>query len=215
MQAIAPKDYNNRHIPIALKGIPFFNATEKEGPEQFQALIDMAEVFEFAPGDTVIQQGAQDRALYFLLRGELAVYSSGDNQGWHQVNTITPGEIFGALAMIRHSTRTATVAVPSDGKAAMILALDVSLFEHRPGYSRIDIITKITFYRMVSHSIRWKLEQYRREKPFGSLFGKLRDIKVYIGPKDGSKELEALILQAKQLADLLIEWNELMVETGE
>jgi voltage-gated potassium channel len=82
-------------------GVPFFS--------HLPALViaDLAaklEPFVLSKGDTVIEQGEQADAMYFLVEGEVDVKIDDD-----RIQRLHVGDFFGEIALIRQVPRTATV----------------------------------------------------------------------------------------------------------
>jgi voltage-gated potassium channel len=60
----------------------------------------------FTPGDVVIQAGEPGRHIFFISRGEVEVIAP---DGFTVLRTLSEGEFFGELALLREEPRTATV----------------------------------------------------------------------------------------------------------
>ncbi len=73
------------------------------------------EIRRFGPGDTIIEQGGAGNEVYTLIDGQAGVFVDSVNVG-----EVLPDEIFGAIAALTHSPRTATVIARSD---CMVLCL--------------------------------------------------------------------------------------------
>ncbi|MGD8175523.1 cyclic nucleotide-binding domain-containing protein [Marinimicrobium sp. ARAG 43.8] len=186
--------------------IPFYKQVQQQDIAQFEWLLSEARVLSYSPGEVVLMRGERDQQLYFLLRGELEVYANAAARG-QPINRITPGEVFGELAMLTGRERTATLIAPENGRQAVVLSADFShfadLFDHYP----VTLASKLTYYRNTVHSLRWKLEVYRAQNPLHSFANRHRQIKLFNGPRDTEEELLALHAQAEALARLLLEWN--------
>lgn len=207
MEQIDRKEYPLERIQRLLSGIPFFNEVLRDSEQQFHALLNLAEIMEAAPGEVVIREGDSDPCLYFLLKGQLAVMAS--NGGNSQVlNYISPGEVFGALAMILGTPRTATIKVDESAREAIVARLNYSNFSNLEDVSLLTLGTKLGFYRMLVHNIRWTLEVNRMQNPQHELVGAMRKVPIYSGPKGGAEELASLHEQAHKLADILCRWND-------
>lgn len=209
MKQVNRSDYPAERIQRLFSGIPFFNEVLRADPAQFEQLMDLCELLEAEAGDTVIRQGDTDSCLYFLLRGQLAVMA-GNGAGEDQpLNYISPGEVFGTLAMIRGTPRTATIRVDDNAREAVLAKLDYQHFNDIRDFSVLTLDSKLGFYRMVVHNIRWTLEMNKMQDPSNPLVSALRKVPLYTGPKGGEEELQALNEQANGLADLLCQWNEM------
>jgi CRP-like cAMP-binding protein len=63
----------------------------------------------FLPEQSIILQGNDANELYFLFQGECEVLVNDENSEKHRVNILTPGAMFGEIALISNCKRTATV----------------------------------------------------------------------------------------------------------
>jgi len=189
-----------------LLNIPFYRTVKQQSDTQFEHLLRHAHIAEFEPGEWVLRRGEKDQWLYFLLRGGLEVYP--DEQGLGQaINRITPGEVFGDLAMLVGRERTASLRASSEFRQCTVFCADFSAFSDLGTRGSITLATKLAFYRNSVHNLRWKLEVYRNEHPEHRFANRHRKVKLYTGARDTRQELEALHAQAQALARLLMEWN--------
>ncbi len=187
--------------------IPFYKDVKESEAWQYDVLLHHSRIVTFEPGEVVISRGDVDTWMYYVLKGQLTVYPGmPDNRG-EAVNEVTPGELFGDLAMLVDGKRMATIVADEKSKEIQVFGTDFSIFGELPDISVLSLKTKLLFYRRMVHSIRWKLEQYKMQHPTHRLVENLRKIKLYLGPKDGMEELEAHHQQAKELVDILTEWN--------
>jgi CRP-like cAMP-binding protein len=207
MEQINRDEYPLDRIQRLLSGIPFFNEILRADPAQFERLLNMSEVLQASAGDVVIRQGDSDTFLYFLLKGQLAVVA-GNNGSESVINYISPGEVFGALAMIRETPRTATIKVDEAAREAILVRLDYAHFKDIHDEANFNLGTRLAFYRMLVHNIRWTLEVNKMQHPDHPLVASLRTVPIYTGEKNTVTELEALHDQAYRLSDILCEWNE-------
>ncbi|MGH1370542.1 MAG: cyclic nucleotide-binding domain-containing protein [Cellvibrionaceae bacterium] len=198
-------DYPRDVIEKLTNVIPFFKQVRQQDPWQYELLLQYSKVVSFGPGDVVVQQGEQDSWLYFLLKGQLEVLADGRD---HAVNTVTPGEVFGDLAMLMKQERSATVVADENCREILVFAVDFSLFGELEDLHCINLATKLAYYRNLTHSLRWKLEVYRNQHPSHELANNHRSIKLFSGKKDSKDELRALEQQGCELGALLILWNQ-------
>lgn len=197
-------EYPREVIEKLTNVIPFFKQVRQQDPWQYELLLQHSKVVSYDPGEIVVQQGEEDTWLYFLLKGQLEVLAGGHDSA---VNTITPGEVFGDLAMLMKQERSATVMADGNCREVLVFAVDFSLFGELEDLHRINLATKLAYYRNLTHSLRWKLEVYRNQHPTHELANNHRSIKLFNGAKDSKDELRALELQGCELGRLLILWN--------
>lgn len=194
-------------IDSLLRGIPFYKEIQQQDSAQFEKILRYSKLVELQPGDVIMRSGDRGSWLYFLLKGRLVVHPEQEEEN-APLNHIMPGELFGDLAMLSNCERRATVSADENCKKSVLFATNFASFGDPLDFSVINLQTKLVLYRMMVHSIRWKLEVNKMDNPKHALIDEMRSVGIYIGEKGGEQELEALYSQACQLADLLIRWNE-------
>ncbi|MDO3382782.1 cyclic nucleotide-binding domain-containing protein [Gilvimarinus algae] len=199
--------FQRQTIEQLLSAIPFFKAVKQLDPAQFDTLLQYSRIITYRPGEVVLHRGDGDQCLYFLLKGRLAVYPSEALTG-EPVNYVTPGEVFGDLARLMHSPRSATIVADTSSREIMVFSADFSAFGELESTHPISLPTKLLYYRNTVHNLRWKLEVYRSLHPKDELANRHRAVKLYLGPKDTLEELRSLHEQARTLASLLVAWND-------
>lgn len=192
-------------IDSLLGSVALYKQAYQLDPLQFDVLLRHSQLIEARPGEVVIEAGQIDTWLYFLLRGQLVVYA-GD-PAVRRVNVITPGEIFGDMAILMDLPRSATVIADVKTRTSVVVRTDFSIFGEPGDLGGIKLPLKLLFYRTMIHNLRWKLEVYRSQFPSHSFATDHRKIRLYTGPRDTLEELISLDNQARQLAGLLISWN--------
>lgn len=190
-----------------LASIPFYRDVSKSEPWQYDILLRHSRILDLEPGEVVMKKGDIDTWMYFVLKGKLAVYADEVSGSTHPVNYITPGELFGDLAILADGKRNATVVADSASKEISLFGTDFSVFGKLEEIGGISLNTKLIFYRSMVHGVRWKLEVYKMQHPNHALVAKGRAIKMYMGAKGVKEELVALHEQASALADVLKQWN--------
>lgn len=185
--------------------IPFFRELRHNSPAQWEALLHTCCAVQLAPAEIIMRRGQTGSWVYFLLKGTLQVYR--DEPTGTPLAEITPGELFGDLALVGDSARKATVAAPRE-RGATVLACDLRTFGALADFSRIGLMTKLGFYRTVLHSIRWRLERYRAAAPTHPLVQELLKAPAFTGERGALAELEYLVAQARLMAQLLERWND-------
>ncbi len=192
-------------IDAILHTLALFKAVYQFDPKQFQVLVNHSQLLDLGPGEAVLEEGQVDTWLYFLLKGGLAVYA-GEPQ-LKRVNAITPGELFGDMAVLLHHFRSATVVADTRHRRSIVLRLDFAIFGELSDFSTVSLPVKLVFYKSMVHNLRWKIEVYRGQYPNHRFFSDHRKIKLYSGLPNGIEELVSLEDQARSLAELLTSWN--------
>jgi hypothetical protein len=195
-------------LEALLSAIPFYKVIKKQNVQQFNVLMSFSRIINFTSGEKIISKGALDTWSYFIVKGQLIVSLPSDNGKGHHVNYITPGEVLGDLSVYLQTPRTADVHVDENCREAILFGTDFGLFGDLTNYNRVSLATKLEYYRHATHSVRWKLEMYRSKYRSHPLAEQHRRVTLYVGVKDGEKELRALFTQVVELSKLLLKWNE-------
>ncbi len=96
-------------------------------PADTRALVvESFEPASFAFGDLIVREGDSADAFYVLVSGKARVVKLGEQGEEIALTSLRPGQSFGEMGLLDHSTRTATVRASSDVEA---LRLDKSVFE--------------------------------------------------------------------------------------
>ncbi len=96
-------------------------------PAQARAIVldsFVPETFSF--GDVIVAEGDPASAFYVLVSGRARIVKKTDTGEEIPLNTLRPGESFGEIGLLEHTTRTATVRASGD---VSTLRLDKSVFE--------------------------------------------------------------------------------------
>lgn len=194
-------------LDVLVAAIPFYRAVRQQDQWQYDLLMSHSRIIEYRPGEVLLEKGQTDSWLYFLLKGQLIVSVGGKPGEDKQVNYITPGEVFGDLAVLLNHQRTATVRADPNSRRVLVFGTDFRVFGQLRDTHQISLATKLLYYRNMVHNLRWKLEVYRFTYPSHAFASEHRKVKLYMGPKDTLEELISLDGQARQLAKLLVDWN--------
>lgn len=207
MKKISITEQNKDDIYRIVKRIPFFSSVFTSSVEQFEKLLSLGEIIEVQANETVIHKGDTDLYLYFLLKGQLTVFSD-ENPHAQQLNSISPGEVFGLLSMLTYTPRSATIKASRDAKSILLFKLNFAYLNDDSSKSELDLNSKLHFYRMAVHNIRWTLEQNKMADPKHPLISQMLKLPIPKAAKNTVAELSELKEQSKRLSDLLLQWNE-------
>ena len=197
-------------LDTLLSAIPFYKAVRKESEEQFAVLMQYSRIVQYDSGEAILSRGDIDTWGYFVVKGQLVV-SLPDKKGQvHHINYITPGEVFGDIAVILKSPRTANVAVDSNCKEAVLFGTDFGVFNDLMDFTQVSLTTKLIYFRHINHSLRWKLDMYRSKYREHPMANQHRQVKPYTATKNDELELKGLYQQASDLAKLFVRWNEII-----
>ena len=194
-----------------LSGVTLFNEIKKQDAAQYELLLDHVTIIQAEPSERIIEKGNTDPFLFFLVKGQLVVLPENDSTMEKAFSNISPGEIFGTWALVLDKPRTACIRADAVVKSTVLIRLNYLLFSNLEDFSVFNLTTKIAFYRMLVHNIRWTLEVNRMENPDHPLVSQLRSMPLFRGEKGSMEELLSLKDQAVILAKLLVRWNNLSV----
>ena len=79
-------------------------------------LLGFTETIRFAAGDTIIEAGESDRALYIVVEGSLEVLVPEDGGRARRGGTIAPRSVVGEVAFLDARPRSATIRALSAGE---------------------------------------------------------------------------------------------------
>jgi len=206
MKVIPMRDYPQDVADNFLSGINFVREMRLNDPAQFALLMDRTQFIELTQEEAIINAGEMDSRYFFLLKGQLSVYADSAHRD-RELNKITPGQSFGALSIICHQPRTATVAVTPGCTGALLIAIDLAGLGELLDFSVFNLTTKLSLYRTVVNNTRWQLEVYRMDFPTHPLTQKSKEVEIFIGKKLTEQELQSLERQIMQLTALISQWN--------
>jgi PPM family protein phosphatase len=95
-----------------LSQMPVFNSL---GERELRRVLQVADEAQFRAGERIISEGEIGDALYIVLTGEVRV-----SRGGSEVKTLTPGEHFGEMALIRSQPRSADVEAIGDSSLLVV-----------------------------------------------------------------------------------------------
>jgi signal transduction histidine kinase len=107
----------SRIIPRAFPGIK---------PDEIEELISNSQVHSYLPGAILCRENAVEDRFYMILDGEAEVTKNINNSESRLLQTLSPGDFFGEMALIHNAPRAATVAAKT---ALTTLELDKSAFD--------------------------------------------------------------------------------------
>ena len=206
MQVKEIAEVHPEELASVLRRIPIYRELREEDPEQFDTLMTFSRLVEVPGGDVIMRRGDRGSWIYFLLTGQLAVYLD-ECGGEEPLNFITPGEMFGDLALFGNLQRNVTVRADESCRAVRVLATDFGCFGRLTDFAAVSLRTKLRFYRLITQGIRWRLELKKAERPVPGLMAHLMQVPIFRGIRGTVDELAFLNDQARLLADLLVAWN--------
>ncbi len=207
MQVSEISELDTTEIDSFLSRIPLYREIRSRDAEQFERLMRFSRRVEMEPGELVMRRADKGSWLYFLLVGQLAVFAGNGEPDEVPLNYISPGEMFGDLALLGSFERRVTVRTDRNVRRAVLLATDFGCFGRLTDFALVSLGTKLAFYRLIAKGIRWRLELKKMEQPDHPLALEMRGVAVFDGPADSEEELQFLHRHACELAGILTGWH--------
>jgi CRP/FNR family cyclic AMP-dependent transcriptional regulator len=87
--------------------------------EELDAIVEFASVYEFNPGESIIEEHEIDQNMYLLVQGTVSVELDNDGKSVY-VASLGPGEIFGEAGLFSNTERTASIIAQDPVKVIQI-----------------------------------------------------------------------------------------------
>lgn len=123
------------------KSMPFLSSF---GETHLKQILTSSKIRIYAEGESIIEEGANDRWVYILMSGEVTV----SRKGGHIAHFSSTGEIFGELALVSDERRSATVVAVH---GATCLAIDAGVISTGQESDRAVFLAII--YRLLSETL--------------------------------------------------------------
>lgn len=108
-------------------------------PAQWEMLAGYLQPIDLAPGQVLIDQGAQDRSLYFLESGALSVHLIGDT-GQMRLAILNPGSVVGEGAFFSRQPRSANVAATGAARVWRMTPIRFSEMSNRQPNLALELV---------------------------------------------------------------------------
>jgi len=108
---------------MSLKSYPFF---EHFNEDEFEELSSLMETHYYDKGDIIIHEGDSNRDIYFMTKGCVSIKTKLKNNRRKRFVTLSPGVVFGEMAFLDGSARSADVYIEED---SVVMALPYDKFE--------------------------------------------------------------------------------------
>src|SRR5262245_12271539 len=107
-------DHDRREVATRLRQVPLFSMLH---PRALRTVAASADQRDVRAGDVLVTEGASDRDLFLILRGEAVAMRGGAT-----VVTLGVGDYFGEFALIAGEPRTATITAATDMRVMVLSA---------------------------------------------------------------------------------------------
>ena len=124
----------------SLRRLRFFDDFEDNEIDEFMTASSM---LSFQAGDTIIKEGDIDNAFYILVVGSVSVSKSGT-----RIMSLGKGDVFGEIAFLTATKRTATVRAESPALALKINAA---------GLDQVSEQVQLRYYRVFCENLIYRL----------------------------------------------------------
>lgn len=196
-----------------IQGLPFFSHLLQRDRRQLEKLLPYLRLFWVKPGEAIMRKGDIDSWVYFVLRGQLLVYADQVSDQAPVLSYLSPGEMFGAMAMLRNCERTATLVADPNCKEAWLFGMDYSPFGELDDCQLVNVDTKLYFYNLTIRLIQKRLESFRIDHPQHPLVQAICELPV-LPQGNGLEQLYALYQHAQEVSALLCRCNLTLDELG-
>ncbi|KEF40876.1 MAG: hypothetical protein ER33_14545 [Cyanobium sp. CACIAM 14] len=102
----------------ALAGVELFADLNRE---QLETLVEGSHLVCYGPGEAVVQEGAEGRSMFHLLRGAVEILKEVEPGRTLPVRELGPGDVFGEMTLFLDAPRSATVRAT---KECLLLEVD-------------------------------------------------------------------------------------------
>lgn len=198
-----------------LAGIPFYTEWLSLERKQYKLLLAHSKLLICDSNEVIINKGDFDSWFYVILKGQVQIFPDESDQANQPVGYLGPGDMFGELALIMDSERTASVIADPNAKEVILLATDFSPFGDWDDFDQIKLETKLPFYRKVVEITQWKVNNFQQQFPELTPSGHLNIMPPFSGEPNSIEELAFLHKQAEVLAQNLCAWNVTLDHSGQ
>ena len=209
MKVATAQDYSIETLFRFASGVTFFKELMHQDPDQYALLQSHLKFLVAEPREEIIQHGMDDKDVYFVLRGQLNIV---DNTGG-LLGHVHPGEPMGIMSVLLNKHRSASVVVDQQPSLLATLPYHHLMYLadddlNRPNESLFTLSTRILFYRLIDHQMRWSLELKRTEHGSFNIEQAIYTLPL-IKTRDGTvNELSQLHQLAVAQARILNDWNQ-------
>lgn len=115
-------------IAQLLKQSPLFAGL---GEVDLSSLSQSTRLETFKTGHMILREGRVGAAFYVILSGEVEVVKNMAGTAPSIINRMSPGEFFGEIGALKHTTRSASVVAVEETTCLVIRRLDLDFYIER------------------------------------------------------------------------------------
>jgi len=121
--------------------------------EQFQTLLPLALIQEYAAGDKIVKEGESGDRFFVLKEGTLDIIKESEDGGSHVLASLgKEGDFFGEMAVIDIQPRSATVIARELSK--VVVFTNVALVELFDSFPEVLSVVALNIARVLSMRLR-------------------------------------------------------------
>ena len=136
----AERQLNRAENRDSLRRLRFFDDFDDAEIDEFMAAANM---LSFHAGDTIIQEGDIDNAFYIVVVGNVSVSKAGTT-----MMALGKGDVFGEIAFLTATRRTATVSASSE---VLVLKINAAAME------QVSERVQLRYYRVFCENLIYRL----------------------------------------------------------
>ncbi len=136
----AERQLNRAENRDSLRRLRFFDEFDDAEIDEFMVAASM---LSFHPGDTIIQEGDIDNAFYIVVVGSVSVSKGGTT-----MMSLGKGDVFGEIAFLTATRRTATVSASSE---VLVLKINAAAME------QVSERVQLRYYRVFCENLIYRL----------------------------------------------------------
>lgn len=164
-------------IPVEkLQSIGLFNRFSNA---EIEELLAVSDELHFSSGETIIEAGLEQRALYILLAGSVEIDLEVPKLGERVLAELTPGSIFGEMSLFHATPHAATVRCTADAQVIRLMGhqYDTLVSQGRAAALRLGANAAGILAARLQHTDQWIAEilTHQRERELRENWRKLRE----------------------------------------
>jgi CRP/FNR family transcriptional regulator, cyclic AMP receptor protein len=108
-------------------------------PQQWETVASYLQPFDLVAGQVLIEQGMQDRTVFFIESGTLSVHLIGD-KGQMQLAILNPGSVVGEGAFFSRAPRSANVVTTGPARVWRLNAIRFAELSNRQPNLALELV---------------------------------------------------------------------------
>lgn len=147
---------SDQWIPL-IRRFPVFDQLNQSDSGRFKAVLSKCRLFQYLPGEAIIEREAYHPWIVYLLKGVCQVLDERDPR--LVLDSIRAGQIFGELDVVLDTTGQKTIIADPKDEGAVVLALDSAVFTVQSPVRDLQDSVRILMFQSLYRSLvfrqRW------------------------------------------------------------